>query len=67
MKSKNAGVESAILKVGGQAELARQMKVHQPLVFYWLYKSLPASRALQINKKYDIPLHLLRPDLFEKK
>ncbi len=63
---KNKGIEMAVLETGSMRALARILKVSQPMIVYYLYKQVPATKAIKINKLFPfIPLNRLRPDLWQ--
>tara|TARA_R110000868_G_scaffold304136_2_gene564640 strand:+ start:732 stop:986 length:255 start_codon:yes stop_codon:yes gene_type:complete len=50
------GLERAIDAAGSAAELARYLKVTHQAIYYWKVRGwVPAERALQIERKYEIP------------
>ncbi|TXH10775.1 MAG: hypothetical protein E6R03_15115 [Hyphomicrobiaceae bacterium] len=61
----NSGIQTAILKVGGQAALAAKLKVKQPAISYYLYKRCPAEKAIEIERLTGVPRAAIRPDLFQ--
>lgn len=61
----NAGIQSAIVKLGGQAALAAKLGVKQPAISYYLYKRCPAEKAIEIERLTGVPRSKIRPDLFQ--
>jgi DNA-binding transcriptional regulator YdaS (Cro superfamily) len=47
------------------ADLARSLKVDKATVTRWDQKRVPAERAEDVKRATGIPLHELRPDLWE--
>ena len=61
----NKGVLEAIRRAGGtQQALAEGMGVSNVTIHKWIYESLPAERAVEIEKLYGVSRRILRPDLF---
>jgi DNA-binding transcriptional regulator YdaS (Cro superfamily) len=50
----------------GRAGFARQLGISPIATYKWETTTLPAERALQIHKVFQIPKHKLRPDLWPK-
>lgn len=64
-KSKaNTGVRRAVQVAGSLRKLAALCDVTNPAVVKWLYVSVPAERALQIEKATGVPRQSMRPDLW---
>jgi DNA-binding transcriptional regulator YdaS (Cro superfamily) len=60
----NRGIVRALEIEGSQRRLAASMGVNQSSVHKWLYRSLSIERAVEIHRRYGVPLELLRPDIF---
>lgn len=58
----------AVDLIGGQAALARLLKVSQPSVFGWIKrgKGLPADHALAVEAATGVSKHDLRPNIYPK-
>ena len=56
-------IELAAEKVGGVAELARQIGVTRQAVHQW--QRIPAERVRDIERITGLPREFLRPDLYE--
>jgi DNA-binding transcriptional regulator YdaS (Cro superfamily) len=61
----HAGLAAAIAKVGTAAELGRQVGVSRFAVQQWKEIGIPAVRVPAVSRLTGIPLHELRPDLFD--
>lgn len=61
----HAGLAIAIEKAGTAAELARQLGVTRFAVQQWKATGIPANRVPAIARLTGVPLHQLRPDLFD--
>ncbi len=59
------GIEKAIELAGGASPLATKLGVSHQAVYVWLRKGwVPAHRALEIEKLFDIPrVELFKPEL----
>lgn len=57
-EARNRAVELA----GGQAALARELKITRSAVHHW--DVVPSQQAGRVSAITGIPLHELRPDLF---
>ncbi len=59
------GIEKAIDMAGGANPLAHTLGVSHQAVYVWLRKGwVPAQRALEIEKLFDIPrAELFKPEL----
>lgn len=64
---KNKGVEKAIEMVGTTYELARRLGVSQPTIVRWLYRKIPAEKAVLMEEITGIPRAEIRPDLFKER
>ena len=60
------GIEKAVLKVGGQTELARRIGVSQARVWNWINRDrdVPAEMVLRIEKASGVPRQRIRPDIY---
>lgn len=58
----------AVDLVGGQAALARLLKVSQPSVWGWIKrgKGLPADHALAVEAATGVSRHDLRPNIYPR-
>lgn len=61
----HAGLLAAIEKAGGGAALARAVGVTRFAVQQWKEAGIPAGRVPAVARLTGIPLHELRPDLFD--
>ena len=57
------GVRAAITAMGSKAALARRLGVRQQAVDQWIY--VPHKRVRDVARITKIPLHVLRPDLYD--
>lgn len=59
------GIQKAIDIVGGANQLAEKLGVSHQAVYVWLRKGwVPAQRAIEIEKLFDIPrAELFKPQL----
>jgi len=55
----------ACVAAGGGAQLARQIGVTRFAVQQWLTNAIPAARVPAVSRVTGIPMHQLRPDLFD--
>lgn len=60
----NPGIAEAIKKAGNSYKLADILGVSQPAIFYWLHRSCPPERALQIEQELGIPKEKSCPEIF---
>ena len=62
------GLEAAILKAGGQTELANLLGIRQSHISNWKNrnKRVPAERVLDIERVTGVSRHELRPDLYPR-
>ena len=58
----------AVDLLGGQAAMARLLKVSQPSVFGWIKrgKGLPADHALAVEAATGVSKHDLRPNIYPR-
>lgn len=56
---------AAIQKAGGGAVLARALGITMPAITHWKRRGIPAERVQAVSRLTGIPLHELRPDLFD--
>lgn len=68
-KQRAAAVEAfrnAVTKAGSQSEFERQTGARQQSVSNWLKagKLLPAEFVIATERAFDVPRHILRPDLY---
>jgi DNA-binding transcriptional regulator YdaS (Cro superfamily) len=61
----HAGLLAAIEKAGGGAALARAVGVTRFAVQQWKQDGVPAARVPAVARVTGLPLHDLRPDLFD--
>lgn len=61
-------LNAAVAKAGSQSQIARDLEVHQPMVWRWLNQSkqLPAEYVLQVEELYGVSRHDLRPDIYPR-
>lgn len=57
--------QAAVEKAGGGAALARAIGVTRFAVQQWKDVGIPAARVPAVSRVTGIPLHELRPDLFD--
>lgn len=57
--------QAAVEKAGGGAALARAIGVTRFAVQQWKDAGIPAARVPAVSRLTGIPLHELRPDLFD--
>ena len=55
----------ALIKKFGVKRLADELECSSALVSRWRYRRIPAERAKAVSEKTGIPLHRLRPDIWE--
>ena len=60
-----ANAVRAITAAGGGAKLARALGIKRAAVHGWKTTAIPAARVPAVSRITGIPLHELRPDLFE--
>ena len=65
-KIPNKGVLQAINMASSQKALAEMLHISQPAVHLLLYKNCPVKRAIQIERLFNIPKEVTRPDVFVK-
>jgi DNA-binding transcriptional regulator YdaS (Cro superfamily) len=65
MEIEMTGIQKAIDMAGGANPLAHKLGVSHQAVYVWLRKGwVPAHRALEIEKLFDIPrVELFKPEL----
>jgi DNA-binding transcriptional regulator YdaS (Cro superfamily) len=65
MEIEMTGIQKAIDIVGGANALAAKLGVSHQAVYVWLRKGwVPAQRAIEIEKLFDIPrVELFKPEL----
>jgi DNA-binding transcriptional regulator YdaS (Cro superfamily) len=65
MEIEMTGIRQAIDLAGGANPLAHKLGVSHQAVYVWLRKGwVPAQRAVEIEKLFDIPrVHLFKPEL----
>lgn len=56
---------SAIAAAGGAAALGRTLNLRRSTVHDWKTTGIPAARVPAVSRVTGIPLHDLRPDLFD--
>lgn len=61
----HAGLALAIERAGGAAALGRAVGLTRFAVQMWKAHGVPANRAPAVSRITGIPLHELRPDLFD--
>jgi hypothetical protein len=63
--TKMTGIKKAVDLAGGANQLAHKLDVTHQAVYVWLRKGwVPAQRALEIEKLFDIPrAELFKPEL----
>ena len=61
----HAGLLAAIERAGDGAALARGVGVTRFAVQQWKQHGIPAARVPAVSRLTGIPLHELRPDLFD--
>lgn len=67
MNTRQAALEKAIKRAGGQEALALALGVPQSTISYWLRgskKGVAAEKAIDIERVTFVQRHELRPDLF---
>lgn len=59
------GIKDAVERAGGVPQLKKILRVSHQIVYVWLERGwVPQTRALQLTRKYKIPLaKLLKPEL----
>lgn len=61
---RDPGIEAAIEAAGGNiSELCRSLGIIPSSLGNW--RKVPAARAPEITRLWGVPLHVLRPDLFD--
>jgi DNA-binding transcriptional regulator YdaS (Cro superfamily) len=62
-----SAIKRAIDYAGGHRALGRLLEVDHQLIGYWMKSSIPAHRAVQLEKVTNgkVKRHELRPDLYE--
>ncbi|MBX9594074.1 MAG: helix-turn-helix domain-containing protein [Roseomonas sp.] len=60
-----ANAVRAITVAGGGAKLARALGIKRAAVHGWKTTAIPAARVPAVSRITGIPLHELRPDLYE--
>lgn len=55
----------ALEKAGGGAHLARLLGVTRFAVQQWKATGVPAARVPAVTRATGVPMHLLRPDIFD--
>lgn len=64
---KQASLQHAVAKAGGQLPLARRIGTTQSQVWYWLKRAkggVPGPFVLKIEQTTGVPRHELRPDIY---
>jgi DNA-binding transcriptional regulator YdaS (Cro superfamily) len=61
----HAGLAAAIAKAGTAAELGRAVGVSRFAVQQWKDAGIPPARVPAVSRVTGIPLHELRPDIFD--
>lgn len=64
-QSPAAAARTAIEAAGGGAELARALGIKKTSVQDWKSAGIPASRVPAVSRVTGLPLHAIRPDLFD--
>lgn len=60
---RDSGLERAITAAGGTAKLATAIGITSQAISQWA--RVPVERARDVNAATGIPLHELRPDIWE--
>ena len=60
-----AAADAAVQAAGGGAKLARGVGVTRWAVHQWRLFGIPASRVAAVSRLTGLPIHQLRPDLFD--
>lgn len=59
------GLVEAIRRAGSGAELARKLGLTRFAIHQWKLSGVPAERVPAVSRITGVPLHELRPDLFD--
>jgi DNA-binding transcriptional regulator YdaS (Cro superfamily) len=61
-RDRDPGIEIAISEAGGMRKLAEFLKISHAAVSRWA--KIPIKHVLSIERKFGIPRHELRPDIY---
>lgn len=59
-----SNIEKAVEKAGGRGAVARELGVTPEAVRQWIINSIPAKRAIDLERLSGVHRKLLRPDLW---
>lgn len=62
---RNKAVLSAIQLLGGVRAAAKRLRVSHSTISHWIYRAIPAERAVQLAKATGVAAAKMRPDLFK--
>jgi DNA-binding transcriptional regulator YdaS (Cro superfamily) len=57
-------IQDVIARVGSRAKLAEMLGIHRTAVYHWGHV-IPLRHVQPISKRTGLPLHRLRPDVWE--
>lgn len=61
-KKYDKGLTAALIAAGGPTALAKKLNVVPSAITQW--RRVPAERAMAVAEATEVPLHVLRPDLW---